>query len=458
MNFTVSKFGGSSVANADQIRKVLAIIESDPARRLIVVSAPGKRHDADTKITDLLIQLAQVLMTAPAQEQKAATIATDIVDRFAQIAENLKLGDDCVETIEQTLQLRMKSDRSDPDAFMDLLKASGEDFSARLIADAITKYVRPARYVSPMDAGLLLSDESGGARVLPEAYENLAALREKSTISVFPGFFGHTATGKLVTFSRGGSDITGAILAVSVKADLYENFTDVDHVCAADPRSVPDAAPVERVTFAEMRELSYAGFGVFHDEALVPVFQARIPVRIKNTNRPDGPGTLICHERDSTNMPVAGIASSGHFISINIGQFLMNREVGYVRRLLAILERHNLSWEHMPSSIDTVSVILRSDAMDEPTRKQLLQDIETELAPESLALMDELAIIMVVGAGMVEHIGVAAQACNALAEAGVNIEMINQGASEISIMFGVALSQRDKAVHALHKTFFLSHK
>ena len=257
----VAKFGGTSLADAAQIRKVAGIVTSDPERRLIVVSAPGKRNKADTKVTDLLIACAQQhLATGAAAKELQA-----VVDRYAEIARDLGLAGELAERIEADLRARLATSTADPGQFLDTMKAAGEDNSARLFAAYLQSRGAPAHYVSPRDAGLVLSHEFGNAQVLPESYENLAKLRDAPGITIFPGFFGYSPEGAVVTLPRGGSDITGSILAAAVKADVYENFTDVDSVFVANPSVVRNPQAIPELTYREMRELSYAGFSVFHE-------------------------------------------------------------------------------------------------------------------------------------------------------------------------------------------------
>jgi len=323
-----------------------------------------------------------------------------------------------------------------------------------VIAAAFVKKGYPAKYVNPGDAGMLLSDEFGNAEVLTESYEKLAKLKNETEIVVFPGFFGCTKSGEVATFPRGGSDITGAILAAAVKAEVYENFTDVDSVYAMDPRIMPNAPAIKLMTYREMRELSYAGFGVFHDEAIIPAVRAQIPICIKNTNRPELPGTMIVPERKYEQAEVVGISSADGFCSIYIDKYMMNREVGFGRRLLQILEEEDISFEHTPSGIDNMSVILQSSELGADKEKLVVGRIMSELAPDNVTVEHGLSLLMVVGEGMHYAVGMAARATRALSEAGVNIEMINQGASEISMMFAVKEPDRKKAVHAFGTAFF----
>ncbi|NQV35164.1 MAG: aspartate kinase [Phycisphaeraceae bacterium] len=444
----VAKFGGSSVANAGQILKILDIIKSDSDRRIVVVSAPGKRHGDDVKVTDLLIGLAEAVLAG--REHVGELEA--VVQRYAEIQKDLNLDDAIVHRIREDLQGRIAS-RSQNDAqFMDTMKASGEDNNAKIIAQAFQKQGVAARYIDPKDAGMVLSDDFGNAQVMPESFDRLSTLRDIPDIAVFPGFFGYTQQGEVATFPRGGSDITGAILAAAVKAEVYENFTDVDSVFAVDPRIKEDAPALSLLTYREMRELAYAGFGVFHDEAIIPAVQAGVPICIKNTNRPEAPGTLIVPERKYEHGEVTGIASAPGFSAISLSKYMMNREMGFGRRLLQILEEETLSFEHCPTGIDDMSVILQSAPFTPEKEEHVLNRIRTELAVDDVTIEHGLALIMIVGEGMRYAVGVAAKACTSLADAGVNLEMINQGSSEISIMFGVKDVDRKHAVRALSKT------
>jgi aspartate kinase len=446
----VVKFGGSSLASGKQLEKVFQIVVSDPERKVVVVSAPGKRFPMDEKVTDLLIECAeQCLLNKDPFEKFNA-----VIERYSTIADELTLPNEIIHEIHADLSNRLKGDRSKPDRFMDLVKASGEDNNAKLVAAYFRQQGVEAHYIDPGQAGLLVSDEPGNAQVLEEAYNQLNSLRNRSGILIFPGFFGYSKEGEVFTFSRSGSDITGSILANALKADLYENFTDVDAVYSVNPFIVNRPKEIKELTYREMRELSYAGFTVLHDEALVPAFRAGIPVQIKNTNNPTAPGTRIVYERDNTNGPVIGIASDQGFCSIYVSKYLMNREIGFGRKLLSILEQFGLSYEHTPSGIDDVSVILRENQLGPNTEKDIKKCIETELQADEVKFDHGLALIMVVGEGMRRNVGTMARASKALAKAKINIEMINQGSSEVSMMFGVKEVEENRAVQALYDEFF----
>jgi len=446
----VTKFGGTSLATAEQIIKVCDIVTSDSERQLVVVSAPGKRFKEDIKVTDLLIRCAekQIKYGNSKEEMKA------VVDRYAQIAEELGLSDDIVKTIADDLEYRLSSSVENKDKFMDLLKAAGEDNAAKLVANYLSSKGIEAHYINPKDAGLFLSEEFGNARVLSESYENLKALNNISGIKIFPGFFGYSKGGDVVTFPRGGSDITGSILAAAVKAEVYENFTDVDSVFVANPNIVSNPKPISVLTYREMRELSYAGFSVLHEETLEPVYRTGIPVCIKNTNNPSATGTLIVPTLKEKEGNVAGIASDSGFCNIFVSKYMMNREVGFGRKLLQILEDESLSYEHLPSGIDNISIVIKENQLDSEKEARVINRIKNELLVDDVSVERDLALVMIVGEGMMHTIGISAKATSSLAKAGVNIQMINQGSSEVSMMFGIKAEDSDKAVKTLYREFF----
>jgi aspartate kinase len=419
----VCKFGGSSLASAQQIKKVFNIITSDPDRRLVVVSAPGKENEADTKVTDMLIDMAEAFLRTGDCEKELMTV----VDRYNKIAQGLGLSGEIISDIENNLRTRISLGFDNKEKFIDRIKAAGEDNSAKLVANYFKSQGVNAQYINPKDAGLFLSDEYGNARVLPQSFKNLSKLKDIEGIMIFPGFFGYSLSGEVVTFPRGGSDITGSILAVSVEAEVYENFTDVDSVYAANPKLVKDPKPIAELTYREMRELAYAGFSILQEETLAPLFKKGIPVNIKNTNNADAPGTMIVNTREIKNGPVSGIAGAGGFLSINIHKYLMNREIGFGRKVMRILEEDSVPYEHIPSGIDDISVILRKRFLDDEKKSRIMERIAHDLSVDSITIDYNLALVMVVGEGMLKSVGVASRATTALAKSGVNIQMINQG-------------------------------
>ncbi|QNU65435.1 aspartate kinase [Ruminiclostridium herbifermentans] len=449
----VAKFGGTSLANAEQIKKVCDIVLSDSDRKIVVVSAPGKREKTDTKVTDLLIACAEKhLATKDAKAELEA-----VVKRFKDIADDLKLGNEIIDEIKTDLENRLKLDTSHKEVFMDAMKAAGEDNSAKLVAAYLNSIGKKAQYVSPKDAGLLLSSEFGNAQVLPESFDNLKMLKDIDGIIIFPGFFGYTVEGNVATFPRGGSDITGSIIAAALKVDLYENFTDVDAVYAAHPGLVNNPVAISEITYREMRELSYAGFSVLHEDTLVPVFKAGVPVNIKNTNNPTAPGTKIVLSRDYTpSTHVVGIASDDSFCCIYVSKIMMNREIGFGRKLLQIFEDEGISYEHTPSGVDNISVIFKQNQLkNKDVEQRILYRIKNELNCDDVSIDYGLALILVVGEGMKNTVGTASRATTALANASISLEMINQGSSEVTMMFGVRQSEAHKAVISLYNEFFL---
>src|SRR5690625_1579667 len=445
----VAKFGGSSLADANQFKKVAEIIKNDPERKFIVVSAPGKRHAHDFKITDLLIELGKSFMN----NEKYKSYYITITDRFSQIVAELGLDNSLYEDIKTTIDNVMNSELPEEEK-LDSFKAIGEDSSAKILSAYLQKIGLIASYVNPKEAGILLKNDRFGAQLLPESLERINELHKKEGISVIPGFFGFTKNGSIATFSRGGSDITGSIIAAGVKASLYENFTDVDSVYSVNPNIVENPKEISVLTYREMRELSYAGFSVFHDEALIPAFEAGIPVCIKNTNNPSASGTMIVAEKEDDEKRVVGIASDTSFSSIYISKYLMNRELGFGRKLFQILEEEEVSFEHAPSGIDDMTIIIRDSQLSNNKQERIVERFKEELEADTVSVHHNLALIMVVGEGMKETIGLAQTATAALGEAKVNIEMINQGSSEVSLMFGIKANDLHRAIRSLYKAFF----
>ena len=451
----VCKFGGSSLADAAQVNKVIDIVLSDPARRIVVVSAPGKRHSGDTKVTDLLITLAETALKGSNTDREFG----EVVERYASMADELKLGGDIVKQIEDDLRGRLAQAKElAPEEFMDLMKAAGEDNNAKLVAVAFEARGRRARYASPKDTGMVLKGSFGDATLDPESYARLSrAFSNFEGIVVYPGFFGYTRDGKVATFPRGGSDITGSILAAAVCADVYENFTDVDSVYPCDPRIVEEVKNgdgIPTMTYREMRELAYAGFGVFNDDAVIPAVKARIPINIRNTNHPSAPGTMIQQSRRVVPGTVVGIASADGFCNIVVEKYLMNRQIGFGRRLLQVLEEAGISYEHMPSGVDSQCVVVKECYLPKENEHKILQALRRELEPDYVTIERDLTMVMVVGEGMCYTPGMLAKACLALASAGVSVSMVNQGSSEVSFMIAIRKQDRDPAVKALYRAFF----
>ena len=438
----VAKFGGSSVSNATQIKKVLNIVNDDPDRKIIIVSAPGKRHKNDVKTTDLLIRLYEKVINQLDYQDKKR----EIIQRYADILEELHMESTLLETIDETLETIIKQLNDKHDRLYDALLSCGENFNAQLIAKYNDSQGIKTTYLSPKDAGILVTDLPQQAQILEDAYDKIYKLIEIEGKIIIPGFFGVSKHNYVVTFPRGGSDITGAIIARGIKASLYENFTDVSGIFKANPNVIENPELIEEITYREMRELSYAGFSVFHDEALQPLYKHRIPVVIKNTNHPEDKGTFIRHDREVTDKnQIIGISCDKDFTVINIKKYLMNRQIGFTRRILEILENYHISFDHMPSGIDNISIIMRSNQIKNK-ENEVLSAIRKKCDIDELSIDHDLAILMIVGEGMTQSVGTANKITHALAESNINLKMINQGASEISMMFGISRENADKAV------------
>ena len=432
MSGITCKFGGTSLADAACVRNVGKIIRANPARRFIVPSAPGKRFAEDKKITDLLLAWHSLVT----QNLDASQPIAMIRERYAEIARELGVKFDVDKELDEIMRMAPRFDGPD------YMASRGEYLNGRLIAEYLgATFVDPAECIKFDDEGMLN----------PATYELLGARLEGPGLFVVPGFYGALPNGRVKTFSRGGSDVTGSIVARSAGSELYENWTDVSGFRMADPRIVPDAKRIEEITYAELRELSYMGAQVLHDEAIFPVREPGIPINIRNTNAPDDPGTMIVSKRVATS-PVVGIAGRKGFTMINIEKALMNKERGFGRRVLSVLEEQGISFEHMPTGIDTISLIVRDDELAQHG-VAVLRGIERAVQPDRVVLAPGLALIATVGQGMIHHIGMAGRLCTAMAEAKVNLRVINQGSSEMNIIVGVEENDLAAAVRAIYGAF-----
>ena len=439
----VIKFGGSSLASAEQLKKVLNIVKSDSERRFVVVSAPGKRNAEDTKVTDALIKYYKTYTAG----DDVTSAQEWIINRYQAMADELGLNSSIVSKIAGAITNLATLPIDGNDFLYDTFLAAGEDNNAKLVAEYFRKNGIAARYVHPREAGIIVSSEPGNARILPSSYDKLEELRDSEEVLVIPGFFGVTTDGQICTFSRGGSDISGSIVAAGVKADLYENFTDVNGIFAAHPGVVHKPHTIKELTYREMRELAYAG--------LIPAYRGKIPLVIKNTNNPDHPGTRITLKHSGPTIPVIGIAADDNFASINMSKYLMNREVGFGRKVLQILEDLNIRWEHMPTGIDDMSVIVRERELTPIKEQEIISYLTRELGVDEVDIEHNLSIIMIVGEDMKNHIGVTATATKALSDKHINLEMISQGSSEVSVMFVTQTEQEKQAVRSLYNAFFI---
>ena len=434
----VVKFGGSSLASAEQFMKVGNIIRQDESRRYVVPSAPGKRFSGDVKVTDMLYDCYAAAVEGQNFDDKLDMIHK----RYQEIIDGLNLKfslDEDFETIKDNFSRK---------AGQDYAASRGEYLNGKIMAAYLgTEFVDAADVVRFNDDG------SFNDKVTNDLLsERLSGLER----AVIPGFYGAKEDGTVVTFSRGGSDISGSLVALAVHADLYENWTDVSGFLIADPRIVKNSKSIEIITYKELRELSYMGASVLHEDAIFPVRKAGIPINIRNTNAPQDKGTLIvestCRQSKYT---ITGIAGTDGFAAITIEKAMMNSEIGFCRKVLQVFEDNGVSIEHMPSGIDTMTIFVHKDTFEEKEQK-ILSDINKAVHPDHIELESDLALIAVVGRGMKSTRGTAGRIFSALAHAHINVKMIDQGSSELNIIVGVRHEDFKNAIRALYEIFVLT--
>ncbi len=433
----VAKFGGSSLADAKQFAKVKNIIESDSGRLFIVPSAPGKRNPEDIKVTDMLIECYNLA----SKGENIHDLFDKISGRFIGIAEELK-----IDTDEILNELKKVQKKIADGATRDYAASRGEYLNAILLSKYIGFPFIDAQYIIRFNAdGSLDRDET--QRLIQEKLLPLGK-------GVVPGFYGYDENGSCHVFSRGGSDVTGALIARGVNADIYENWTDVCGFRAADPRIVPDSKFIRQMTYRELRELSYMGASVLHEDAVFPVRNAGIPTQILNTNDPLHPGTLISYlPQYSAQAPlITGIAGKKGFSAIMIEKVRMNAERGFGRKVLQVLEKYNLNFDHLPTGIDSMSIVLPTNSLL-PFKDAIKQDIINETHADSVKFADNLAMVAVVGVGMSKKIGIAARLFTALSEQGIMIDSIVFAPSELSLIIGINESDMPKTIHRLYDSF-----
>ena len=435
----VVKFGGSSLADAEHFRQVASIVKADPTRRFVVPSAPGKRDKQDTKVTDLLYECYNLIKAR--ESRKVIDAAYDrICDRYNSIIKDLGLDFDLSGELAYVKNA--------------MLHASGRDYAASrgeyLNSLILAKYLG----FDFIDAENVIFFRDNGTLDEEKTQEVLSNELKQHAYAVIPGFYGGMPNGTVKTFSRGGSDITGSIVARAAGADLYENWTDVSGFMMADPRIIDNPCIIQEITYRELRELSYMGATVLHEDAVFPVRMAGIPINIRNTNRPEDAGTMIVAHATGydADKVITGIAGKKGFSVLTIEKDLMNSEVGFGRKVLEIFEENGISFEHLPSGIDTMSIVVSSHSLD-GRRDRLMQSISRTVRPDSVFIEDELALVAVVGRGMVKAKGTAARVCDALAKADVNIRMIDQGSSELNIIVGVDEAEYEDALKAIYAEF-----
>lgn len=435
MGLKVLKFGGTSLADAEHFRRVASIIKSDPSRRYIVASAPGKRTSNDTKITDLLYKC----YTLASNEEDITDVFEEIKERYNDIISELGIDLDLTEAFEKIrLSVLHSSGR-------DYVASRGEYLNAMILA----KYLG----FSFIDAKKVIFFKEDGSFDSERTNDIMKDVLAGCDYAVIPGFYGSMPNGTIKTFSRGGSDITGSIVARAASATLYENWTDVSGFLMADPRIISNPRVIDTITYKELRELSYMGATVLHEDAIFPVRYSKIPINIRNTNKPEDRGTFIVPESDQmSECVITGVAGKTGFSSITIEKAMMNSELGLGRRVLQVIEENGVSFEHFPSGIDTMTVIVTTKSLQQK-RADVLAGICKNVNPENIFVEENLALIAVVGRGMVKAKGTAARIFTALANADVNIRMIDQGSSELNIIVGVDSNDYITALKAIYNEF-----
>lgn len=434
----VAKFGGSSLADAGQLQKVKDIIQADKDRKYIVVSAPGKGVNNNHKVTDLLAMCHQL----SDHDLNFNEVYKIIEDIYKNIVANLGLAIDI-----DSILAEVKEEITNGASY-DFVISRGEFMSAQVLASFIGYDFVDAKDLIFFNEGIL---------DLEKSQENIKNILSKHDRAVIPGFYGQE-DGKVKTFSRGGSDVTGSVISAAMDAQMYENFTDVSGFLVADPRIVKNPCPIETITYKELRELSYMGANVLHEEAIFPLRDKNIPINIKNTNAPDKAGTLIVSNSDIKNKHIlTGITGKKDFTSITLEKVNMNNEKDFFRKLTTVFESNDISIEHMPSGIDTVSVLV-ADSYITPKLKKVLEELQIYLNVDSISWERDISLIAVVGRGMKKEKGVSSRAFTALAKEGVNVKMISQGSSEINIIIGVETCDFEKAIRAIYDEFYGSKK
>ena len=431
----VVKFGGSSLADAGQFRKAGEIVRADETRLYVVPSAPGKRFPADTKVTDMLIRLCK---TAAEGGDVDAQIAR-IRERFEEIVEGLGLNIDLDGEFQEITRV-MKEE-----PYLDYAASRGEYLNGKIMAEYLG-----FTFIDPYDA-IFFNEE--GALNSYKTEKVLSAMLSETERAVIPGFYGQGKDGKVKTFSRGGSDVTGSVVASAAKVDVYENWTDVSGFLVADPRVVNNPVTIHTITYRELRELSYMGAAVLHEDAIFPVRSKGIPINIRNTNKPEDEGTWIVESTaKKPKYTITGVAGKRGFCAILITKAMMNSEIGFGRKVLQAFEENHISFEHMPSGIDTMTVVVHeTEFMDKEQR--VVSAIHRMAQPDSVEIESDLALIAVVGRGMKSTRGTAARIFSALAHAHVNIRMIDQGSSELNIIVGVENKDFETAIRAIYSIF-----
>lgn len=432
----IAKFGGSSLADSAQFKKVREIVEANDDRRIVVPSAPGKRHKKDHKITDLFYMCHQL----GSHGLNFDEVYVLIENRYRSISRELELAVP-IDEILSDIKGKIRDGAS-----RDYCASRGEYINGILLAAYLG--------FEFLDAAEVIAFDDNGQLDETLTRSNIGRSLKDGPKTVVPGFYGAAPDGSVKTFTRGGSDVTGAILADGVEASLYENWTDVSGFLMADPRIVDEPKPIRVVTYKELRELSYMGAPVLHEEAIFPIRRLGIPIHIKNTNRPEDAGTLIVSDQweEKSEGTITGLAGKKDFTVVTLEKTLMNAEQGFLRKLISVFETNDISIEHVPTGIDSISVIVADQELGSKLNK-VKEEIQIYCEPDNIITSSNMALIAVVGRGMIHTKGVSARLFTALAQAGINIRMISQGSSELNIIIGVENSDFEKSIDAIYQAF-----
>lgn len=429
----VARFGRNALSETSKMDRLYQMIQEDDDRRMIVVSS--------------FCQNEWTLEPEGASPQQLLDCASEWLKAIEMDEELLQLLKRELDAIPSQVLATQQELANEYEVILSL-------FTAQVVSEYLKQRGLYVRYVDPMEIGLIVDKTGQTVKVAAEAYDELAVLLEYTEILIVPGGVGYSKQGKKIAFQKEATGMTGAILSKAVEADLYEYFTDMDAVFVADPAVIDHPLPIAVLSYREVRELSYAGLSIFHDEVLFPVFSARIPIHVLNFHNTDAPGTMIMHGKMNANQIVSGIASSTGFARIYIRKYSMNNEIGFLRKLLSIFERLHINVEHIPTGMDDVTVVVRESELEVVDEDELLLTLFEELQVDEATILKNLGLLVLVGEGMANAVGTMARATAALARASVNIEFLNQGSSEVSMIFGIAAHQEQTAVRAMYKAFF----
>ncbi|MBU1078800.1 MAG: aspartate kinase [Spirochaetes bacterium] len=450
MSIKVCKFSGNVLTSTEELKHLKKILNSDKKRKILVIAAPGKTETQDN-MTDTLIECAQYFIK---NKKLPETLIQQIEKRFNEIYNTTKVSKKSITKCIDDLTGRIRSYKGKNEKYLDTVKSAGEEYNARLISEYLQTEGVKCQYIDPKEAGIQVTPDFGDADIIEDSYDKLKLLRDRDSIIIIPGFFGYTKKGHIATFSRGGNDLTGSILSHAVDASVYENFIDYDGLTVVNPALVPKASLIREITYQELRELTYAGFKTFHEELLYPVMKKGIPMHLINFHDPSKPGTMIVTERDTKKASIIGIAYEKGFCTINIEKYMMNQEKGFARKLFEIIEKNRLSFDHSPSGIDSMSVVLKQDQLPLDKIRQICKQMYNELKADNVYFDYNHALISIVGPGLKKDDSSIALILDSLTKEDIYVKMIIKGGSEISIILSLDQDLAEKAIQLIYSKLF----